>query len=105
MCDLLTFRYLICIPKVFGRKSKVKNTDQIIAIKRRVLGFLAPADIREIRERHGMTLEEAAAVFGNRAKTFAKFEIGQEYPSIVTGNIIRIFDVIPEDRILLLSGC
>lgn len=60
------------------------STDQIIALKRRAQGFLAPEDIRNIREKHGLTLEQAAALFGSSVETFEKFELGEVYPSIAT---------------------
>src|SRR5438105_3384466 len=57
------------------------TTDKITAIKRRAQGFLAPQDIKALRERHGLTQKQAAIIFGGGDNAFSKYERGEIYPS------------------------
>lgn len=77
------------------------SIDQITTIKRRAQGFLAPEDIKETREKHGLTLDQAAAVFGTSTENFVKFERGEVYPSRATDRLIRVYDLVPEAKALL----
>lgn len=75
-----------------------KVTDEISHLKRKAHGFLAPIEIKELRERHGLTQEQAAAVFGGGKNAFSKYERGEAYPSRAMDTLMALFDEVPEAR-------
>lgn len=80
-----------------------KATRQITEIKRHAHGFLSPADIAALRERHGLTQEQAAQVFGTAPDSFARYESGTTYPTRAMDYFLRLFDTVPEARAQLLA--
>lgn len=80
-----------------------KTTRQIAEIKRHAHGFLSPADIAALRERHGLTQEQAAQVFGTALDSFARYESGTTYPTRAMDYFLRLFDTVPEARAQLLA--
>lgn len=76
---------------------------QVTAIKRRAQGFLAPQDIKDLRERHGLTQKQAAIIFGGGDNAFSKYERGEIYPSAAMDKLMRIFDTIPEVKNYLVK--
>lgn len=73
-------------------------TDKITAIKRRAQGFLAPQDIKDLRERHGLTQKQAAIIFGGGDNAFSKYERGEIYPSTAMDKLMCLFDSLQEAR-------
>lgn len=78
------------------------STDQIIASKRRSQGFLAPEDIKALRERHGLTQKQAAAIFGGGENAFSKYERGEIYPTTAMDKLMQLFDNVPQAKNHLL---
>ena len=76
---------------------------QVTAIKRRAQGFLAPQDIKDLRERHGLTQKQAAIIFGGGDNAFSKYERGEIYPSAAMDKLMRLFDAIPEVKKRLIQ--
>ena len=76
---------------------------QVTAIKRRAQGFLAPQDIKALRERHGLTQKQAAIIFGGGDNAFSKYERGEIYPSAAMDKLMRVFDTIPEVKNYLVK--
>ena len=74
------------------------TTDKITAIKRRAQGFLAPQDIKALRERHGLTQKQAAIIFGGGDNAFSKYERGEIYPSAAMDKLMRLFDSSQDAR-------
>ena len=67
-------------------------TGQIDAIKRRIMGHLAPADIAALRHRHHLTQQQAARLFGSDEKAFSRYERGEAYPSAAMDKLLRLYD-------------
>lgn len=80
------------------------STDQIIAIKRRAQGFLAPEDIKALRERHGLTQKQAATIFGGGENAFSKYERGEVYPTAAMDKLMQLFDNVPQAKNYLLGS-
>ena len=76
---------------------------QVTAIKRRAQGFLAPQDIKALRERHGLTQKQAAIIFGGGDNAFSKYERGEIYPSAAMDKLMCLFDTIPEVKKRLIQ--
>lgn len=55
-------------------------------------GLLTGSDIREMRERLGMTQKELAHYLGCGAKTLSRWENGSGYPSELANRILRLLD-------------
>jgi putative zinc finger/helix-turn-helix protein, ygiT family len=79
------------------------TTDKITAIKRRAQGFLAPQDIKALRERHGLTQKQAAIIFGGGDNAFSKYERGEIYPSAAMDKLMCLFNTIPEVKKRLIQ--
>lgn len=79
------------------------TTDKITAIKRHAQGFLAPQDIKALRERHSLTQKQAAIIFGGGDNAFSKYERGEIYPSAAMDKLMRLFDAIPEVKKRLIQ--
>ena len=71
---------------------------QVTAIKRRAQGFLAPQDIKDLRERHGLTQKQAAIIFGGGDNAFSKYERGEIYPSTAMDKLMCLFDSSQDAR-------
>ena len=76
---------------------------QVTAIKRRAQGFLAPQDIKALRERHGLTQKQAAIIFGGGDNAFSKYERGEIYPSAAMDKLMCLFNTIPEVKKRLIQ--
>jgi len=74
------------------------TTDKITAIKRRAQGFLAPQDIKSLREWYGLTQKQAAIIFGGGDNAFSKYERGEIYPSAAMDKLMRLFDSSQDAR-------
>ncbi|MEO7222867.1 MAG: type II toxin-antitoxin system MqsA family antitoxin, partial [Devosia sp.] len=57
---------------------------------------LAPADVRRIRERLGLTPAEAGDLIGGGPKAFAKYESGVIHPAAAVANLLRLLERSPE---------
>lgn len=78
------------------------STDQIITIKRRAQGYLAPQDIKELRKKHSLSQKQAATIFGGGENAFSKYERGEIYPSTAMDKLMRLFDEVPQAKNYLL---
>ena len=65
---------------------------------------LTPRRIRAIREDLGLTQEEAGRLLGGGLRAFTKYEAGILKPSAAATNLLRVLEVIPDARRLLLGG-
>lgn len=80
-----------------------ESLERVTAIKRRAQGFLAPQDIKSLRERHSLTQKQAAIIFGGGDNAFSKYERGEIYPSAAMDKLMCLFDTIPEVKKRLIQ--
>ena len=64
--------------------------------RRRRLGLLRPEEIRNIRERNGLTVADMSHVLGVEEKTYARWEEGRSLPSKSSDALIRQIATTPE---------
>ena len=57
---------------------------------------MAPDRIRAIRERLGLTQEEAGALLGGGPRAFTKYESGSMRPRAAASNLLRVLEAHPE---------
>lgn len=75
-----------------------ESLERVTAIKRHAQGFLAPQDIKALRERHSLTQKQAAIIFGGGDNAFSKYERGEIYPSAAMDKLMRLFDSSQDAR-------
>lgn len=72
-----------------------RNERRIADAKRSEEGLLAGDDIRAIRERFGLTQQEAAALFGGGTNAFSKYERGNVIQSVAMDRLLRLASAQP----------
>ncbi|AJD48513.1 hypothetical protein S7S_10505 [Isoalcanivorax pacificus W11-5] len=77
------------------------NKRQRLAFRKMAEGLLTGAEIRAIRERHGLSQKRAAEVFGGGPVAFAKYEADDVAQSQAMDRLLRVFDAVPEARVVL----
>lgn len=71
------------------------NKRLMIAFKKRVDGLLTGAEVRALRERLGLTQEEAAKVFGGGPVAFSKYETDDVTQSKAMDQLLRLAAELP----------
>jgi HTH-type transcriptional regulator/antitoxin MqsA len=64
-------------------------------LKARVEGLPAPAEIRRIRKKLGLTQEQAGDLIGGGPRAFQKYETGDLLPSRAVGSALALLDHDP----------
>ena len=59
-------------------------------------GELMGEEYLSLRKRYGLTLEQAAAVFGESSRTWAKYENEESFPDIWTRRLVELAIALPE---------
>lgn len=72
-----------------------RNQLKIADAKRLADGLLTGADIHTLRQRLGLTQQEAAAVFGGGANAFSKYERGDVVQSVAMDRLLRLTGLAP----------
>ena len=74
----------------------MKVSDRALnALRARAEGVLAPAEIRRIRKRLGLTQELAGELIGGGPRAFQKYETGDLLPSRAISSALRLLDHDP----------
>ena len=66
----------------------------------RYMGLLAGLDIRDLRERHGLSQDQLSELLGCGKKSLSRWENGREFPSQLVNTLLRLLEdrkVTPED--------
>jgi|SRR5690554_4636484 len=79
------------------------NKRQRLAFRKQVEGLLLGEQIKDLRQRHGLTQKQAAEIFGGGPVAFAKYEADDVAQSQAMDRLIRVFDQIPAARDMLLG--
>lgn len=80
---------------IFPEQARANQT--IIAdAKRHADNLLTGTEIRELRERLGISQEEAANIFGGGRNGFSKYERGEVIQSVAMDRLMRITLISPE---------
>lgn len=80
----VTLRYAecdACGSEITGDADGRANKRVVVAFRKSVDGLLAGAEIRALREKFGITQEQAARLFGGGPKAFSKYEADDVAPS------------------------
>ncbi|MBK7953401.1 MAG: type II toxin-antitoxin system MqsA family antitoxin [Candidatus Accumulibacter sp.] len=80
----VTLRYAecdACGSEITGDADGRANKRVVLAFRKSVDGLLAGAEIRALREKFGITQEQAARLFGGGPKAFSKYEADDVAPS------------------------
>ncbi|PIE00033.1 MAG: hypothetical protein CSA81_14145 [Acidobacteria bacterium] len=88
----------------FERPEDNKDVEkQIIAFQRKVDGLLLPEEIKELRERLGLTQKDFAALLGVGEKSFTRYERGTVVQGRSMDNQLRLIQSNPDWAIKVLS--
>ena len=68
----------------------------IAKVRYRRLGLLSPEEIRQIRQRTGLTAVEMAQILGAGDKSYTRWENGRSLQSKATDTLLRLVDQCPE---------
>ncbi|MCK0536109.1 type II toxin-antitoxin system MqsA family antitoxin [Alcanivorax quisquiliarum] len=79
------------------------NKRQRLAFRKMVEGLLTGAEIRAIRQRHGLSQKQAAEIFGGGPVAFSKYEADDVAQSQAMDRLLRVFDAVPEAKAALLG--
>ena len=72
-----------------------RNQARIADAKRHADGMLSGEELLKVRERLGLTQNQAAKIFGGGIKAFAKYERGEVIQSAAMDTLLRIVDQHP----------
>lgn len=78
-----------------GDEESRRNKRTILAFRKRVDGFLTGAEIRAMRQRRGITQQQAAKIFGGGPVAFSKYENDDLVPSDAMNKLLRVADAVP----------
>lgn len=83
-----------------------RNDRRIREAKRRADGLLSGHQIREARERLGLSQQEAATLFGGGTNGFSKYERGETAQSVAMDRLLRLVIADPSklDELRALAG-
>lgn len=83
-----------------------RNERRIREAKRRVDGLLSGHQIREVRERLGLSQQEAATLFGGGTNGFSKYERGETAQSVAMDRLLRLVMADPSklDELRAMAG-
>lgn len=79
-----------------GAEEMRKNKRVMIAFKKRALGYLSSAQVKQIREQLNLTQSEAATIFGGGEKAFSKYENDDVIQSGAMDKLLRVVSAHPD---------
>ncbi len=79
-----------CESRGFLPDQQSANRSAIAKYQQSLPGYIAPSDVLAVREKYGLTQEQAAKVFGGGILAFSKWETGKVTPSEPTAKLIRL---------------
>jgi len=72
-----------------------RNQKKVADAKRRADSLLTSENILTVRQRLGLTQQDAAALFGGGANAFSKYERGDVIQSVPMDRLLRLMDICP----------
>lgn len=83
-----------------------RNLLRITDAKRMADGLLSGSQIRQVRERLGLSQQEAAAIFGGGPNGFSKYERGETAQSVAMDRLLRLVTADPSklDELRAMAG-
>ena len=82
----------------------MKLSDRMLnRLKARIEGLLEPKEIRRIRQKLGLTQEQAGHLIGGGPRAFQKYEAGDLLPSRAVSSALILLDHDP-DALAVLKG-
>ena len=79
-----------CGSEIAGDEESRANKRAVLAFRKSVDGLLAGAEIRALREKFGITQDQAARLFGGGPKAFSKYESDDVAHSEAMNNLLRL---------------
>jgi HTH-type transcriptional regulator/antitoxin MqsA len=92
-----------CGSEITGDADGRANKRAVLAFRKSVDGLLTGAEIRALREKFGITQEQASRLFGGGPKAFSKYEADDVAHSEAMNNLLCL--VQTQRRCLLGSRC
>lgn len=94
--DYMTYVCPGCQEAIVDPETLKKSGKLLKDFQRKVDGLLTGQQIKEIRNKLGLTQEQMAEIVGGGLKSFARYESGQVCQSKGMDNLLRILDAYPE---------
>lgn len=80
----------VCGADPVFRDQIIYNEKRIADVKRNATGRMTGRDVRRVREKLGLTQQEAAVLFGGGANAFSKYERGEVMQSLAIDRLLRL---------------
>jgi len=94
--ELTVYSCNACGEKFFDNEEMKKYQKIIKDFQRRVDGLLTSEEIKQIREKYGLSQRELARILGIAEKSIAKYEAGFVTQSKAMDNLLRVIEEFPE---------
>ncbi len=94
--ELTVYSCDVCGEGFLDDEEMRKHQKTIKDFQRRVDGLLTSEEIRQIREKYGLSQRELARILGVAEKSIAKYEAGLVAQSRAMDNLLRIIGEFPE---------
>ncbi len=94
--ELTVYSCDVCGEDFFDDEEMRKHQKTIKDFQRRVDGLLTSEEIKQIREKYGLSQRELARILGVAEKSIAKYEAGFVAQSKAMDNLLRIIREFPE---------
>jgi len=94
--ELTVYLCDVCEESFFDNKEMKKYQRAIKDFQRRVDGLLTSTEIKQIREKYGISQRELASILGIAEKSIAKYEAGFVAQSKAMDNLLRIIEKFPD---------
>lgn len=79
-----------CGSEIAGEADSRANKRAVLAFRKSVDGLLSGADIRALRDKYGITQDQAARLFGGGPKAFSKYEADDVAHSAAMDTLLRL---------------
>lgn len=79
-----------CGSEITGEIDSRANKRAVLAFRKSVDGLLTGAEIRALRDKYGITQDQAARLFGGGPKAFSKYETDDVAHSVSMDNLLRL---------------
>lgn len=79
-----------CGSEITGETDSRANKRAVLAFRKSVDGLLTGAEIRALRERYGITQDQAARLFGGGPKAFSKYEADDVAHAAAMDTLLRL---------------
>lgn len=83
----------VCGSEITGDADSRANKRAVLAFRKSVEGMLSGQEIRAIREKYGITQDQAARLFGGGPKAFSKYEADDVMQSESMDNQLRLVKI------------